>query len=97
MLGSRLVGMSSLEGLARRWVEGDLGLRLLRACTTWLDADRPLVLMVLRGRIYLRTQVRSSVDGLSAPVLDSVLAIVDAACARAVELADAVKLERAGE
>jgi hypothetical protein len=94
MLGSRLVGVSSLEGLARRWVEGELGLRLLRACTSWLEADRPLVIMALRGRIYLRTQLRNSDDGLSPALLDSVLSIAEAASQRAAHLAGAVKLVR---
>ncbi|MFM2068079.1 MAG: hypothetical protein RLZZ584_2988 [Pseudomonadota bacterium] len=87
MLGSRLIGVASVEGMARRWIEGDLGLRLLRACTTWLEADRPLVVMTLRGRVYLRTQVRGSEDGLGGPLLDSVLALAEAACQRALHVA----------
>ncbi|MEY4747886.1 MAG: hypothetical protein RIQ60_100 [Pseudomonadota bacterium] len=86
MLGSRLVGLASQEGLVRRWLEGDMGLRLLRACTTWLEADRPLVVMVLRGRLYLRTQIRNADDGLGLPLLDSVLALAEAASVRAVDI-----------
>jgi hypothetical protein len=97
MLGSRLIGVSSVEGMARRWIEGDLGLRLLRACTTWLEADRPLVLMTLRGRLYLRTQVRGTQDGLGGPLLDSVLALADAACARALHVAGQTAPQRAAQ
>jgi hypothetical protein len=96
MLGSRLVGVSNRSGLTRRWLEGELGLRLLRACTSWLDADRPFVLMTLRGRVYLRAQVLGSQDGLGPVLLDSVAAIADSACARALHLAGGFRPVRPG-
>jgi hypothetical protein len=96
MLGSRLVGVSNVEAQTRRWLEGELGLRLLRACTGWLDADRPFVLMTLRGRLYLRTQVLGADDGLGVQLLDSVVAIADSACARALHLAGVKRPHKSG-
>jgi hypothetical protein len=87
MLSSRIIGAASTNGLARRWVEGELGLRLLRACTNWLDAERPLVIMTARGRLYLRTQLSADDDHLGPPLFDNVLGLAEAACLRARLLA----------
>jgi hypothetical protein len=65
---------------ARRWVAGDLANRLVRASSRWLGAETPLVLMTLRGRIYLRTEV----PVLDSAVLDGARGLAEVAATRAV-------------
>ncbi|MDZ7858566.1 hypothetical protein [Sphaerotilus sp.] len=50
------VMLSSSPPHAQRWLEGDLLSRVSRAAHNWLGDDAPLVLMTLRGRVYLRTE-----------------------------------------
>jgi hypothetical protein len=72
-------------GLA--WIEGPLANQLEHAAADWLR-DEPLVLMILRGRVYLRTQ-------LAAPEPDAVaaaLALFETAVAQAMRtVGDAVE------
>ena len=74
------VVLGSSSGYARRWVEGELATRLARALTHWLTAETPLVIMVTRGRLYLRTQA----DTIDEAVLDGVRLLGDCAAARAL-------------
>lgn len=67
---------------ARRWVEGELASRLIRARERWLSADAPLVLMTLRGRLYLRTEACALDDKL----LEGVRQLVDSASGSALRL-----------
>jgi hypothetical protein len=50
-----MVASAPPTGMA--WIEGPLGLHLERALGTLLQNDPPFVLMTLRGRTYLRTQM----------------------------------------
>jgi hypothetical protein len=50
------VMLSSSPPHAQRWLDGELLSRVSRAAQNWLGNDAPLVLMTLRGRVYLRTE-----------------------------------------
>jgi hypothetical protein len=52
------------------WIDGPLGLHLERALGTLLQNDPPFVLMTLRGRVYLRTQLLDPDPASLATVLD---------------------------
>ncbi|MCK6424695.1 MAG: hypothetical protein L6Q75_06325 [Burkholderiaceae bacterium] len=73
------VVVSSCVPHARHWAAGELAVRLLRARTHWLSAQAPLVLMTLRGRLYLRTEA----GVLDETLLDGVRILADAAAVRA--------------
>lgn len=73
------VVVSSCVPHARHWAAGELAVRLLRARTHWLGAQAPLVLMTLRGRLYLRTEA----GVLDETLLDGVRILADAAALRA--------------
>ncbi len=65
MNGSKLMrasfaGVSSLPNEGPAWVEGPLGHALERAAGTLLRLTPPFVLMTLRGRAYLRMQMKSA-------------------------------------
>ena len=80
--GDAFLVMAASPSHARRWVEGDLASRLIRARDRWLGADTPLVLMTLRGRLYLRTDARALDDNL----LEGVRQLIDAAADSALRL-----------
>lgn len=65
-----------------RWLEGELLSRISRAASLWLSSDAPLVLMTLRGRVYLRTEALSMEDGL----LDGARGLAEAAAISARHL-----------
>lgn len=73
------VVVSSCVPHARHWAAGELAVRLLRARSHWLAAQAPLVLMTLRGRLYLRTEA----GVLDETLLDGVRILADAAAVRA--------------
>ena len=76
------VMMSSSPPHALRWLEGDLLSRVSRAVHNWLGDDAPLVLMTLRGRIYLRTEALVT----EAAMLDGACNLAEAAAASARQL-----------
>jgi hypothetical protein len=76
------VMLSSSPPHAQRWLEGDLLSRVSRAAHNWLGDDAPLVLMTLRGRIYLRTEAQVT----EATVLDGACNLAEAAAASARQL-----------
>jgi hypothetical protein len=78
------VVLGAREGAAQAWVDGDLGLRLTRAAARWLGRETPLVLMTLRGRVYLRTEA----NALDESLLDAVRQLGDAAAAAALRAAE---------
>lgn len=80
--GDAFLVMAASPPHARRWVEGDLAGRLIRARERWLSADAPLVLMTLRGRLYLRTEARALDDKL----LEGVRQLIDAAADSALRV-----------
>ncbi len=75
------VASTPATGLA--WIEGSLAHQLERALGTLLRNDPPFVLMTLRGRSYLRTQL---IDPDPAS-LSTAIAIFEAAVTRALEVA----------
>ena len=75
------VMLSSSPPHAQRWLEGDLLSRVSRAAHNWLGDDAPLVLMTLRGRIYLRTEA-----------LVTEVAVLDGACNLATAAASSARL-----
>ena len=65
MSGSKLLrnnfgGVSGLPTEGPAWIEGPLGHALERAASTLLRLEPPFVLMTLRGRLYLRMQLKSA-------------------------------------
>lgn len=80
--GDAFLVMAASPPHARRWVEGELAGRLIRARERWLSADAPLVLMTLRGRLYLRTEARALDDKL----LEGVRLLIDAAADSALRV-----------
>jgi hypothetical protein len=73
------VMLSSSPPHAQRWLEGELLSRVSRAALNWLGDDAPLVLMSLRGRIYLRTEAQ----GIDPAKLDGARNLAEAAAASA--------------
>jgi hypothetical protein len=76
------VMLSSSPPHAQRWLEGELLSRVSRAALNWLGDDAPLVLMSLRGRIYLRTEAQ----GIDPAKLDGARNLAEAAAASARSL-----------
>jgi hypothetical protein len=81
-LAAHFVVVSSMPTQAQRWLEGEVASRLGRAVSGWLGPTAPLVLMLLNGRIYLRTEA----DVLDEPLLDGMRSLAEAAMLRAVLL-----------
>ncbi|MDQ5896746.1 MAG: hypothetical protein QG612_832 [Pseudomonadota bacterium] len=67
--------MSSSPVHARRWLDADLLSRISRAGNLWLGDTAPLVLMTLRGRVYLRTEA----GALEESMLDGARSLAEAA------------------
>lgn len=65
------------------WIGGELA-QQLEAARNWLSQDEPLVLMTLRGRLYLRIESLQPDEAL----LDGALALFEAAAQRALAAAD---------
>lgn len=66
---------SSSPAHAVRWLEGDLLSRVSRAGSRWLGAEAPLVVMTLRGRVYVRTEA----SVLDEAMLDGARGLAEAA------------------
>lgn len=83
VLRSHFGAVASLPAAGTAWIAGALAQQLERALGGLLRNDPPFVLMTLRGRSYLRTQL---ID--PDPVcLTSAVAIFEAAVSRALEVA----------
>lgn len=66
------------------WIDGELAQQLDAAARGWLTQDEPMVLMTLRGRLYLRIEsVQPDVA-----LLDGALALFEAAAQRALIAAE---------
>jgi hypothetical protein len=83
VLRSHFGAVASAPATGLAWIGGPLAHQLERALGGLLRNDPPFVLMTLRGRTYLRTQLIDP-DPTS---LTSALAIFDVAVARALEVA----------
>jgi len=75
--------VASAPATGLSWIEGPLGQHLERAMATLLRGDPPFVLMTLRGRTYLRTQLIDP-DTTS---LSTAIDVFEAAVAQAVKVA----------
>lgn len=73
------VVLSSCVPHARHWAQGELSVRLMRSRARWLAPEAPLVLMTLRGRLYLRAEAGAFDETL----LDGVYMLAEAAARRA--------------
>lgn len=71
--------LSSSPPHAQRWLDGELLSRVSRAAERWLGDTAPLVLMTLRGRIYLRL----GVTALDESVLDGARGLTEVAAVAA--------------
>lgn len=80
-LAHSFVAVAAYGVHAGQWLEGELGQRLQRARDKWLG-DSPLLVMTLRGRLYLRT----AADHLDETYLDGVRGVAEAASTRALQM-----------
>ena len=76
------VMLSSSPPHAQRWLDGDLLSRVSRAAHNWLGDSAPLVLMTLRGRVYLRTEAMNTEPAM----LDGACSLAEAAATSARQL-----------
>lgn len=74
-LQERVVVVSSMPQQAERWLDGEVAARLTRSMNHWLAPSVPLVLMLLRGRLVLRTEAEFLDDQL----LDGLRGLAEAA------------------
>lgn len=56
-LRARFGAVASVPAEGLSWIEGPLANLLVQAAEDWLQPEQPLVLMALRGRVYLRMQL----------------------------------------
>ena len=80
---NRFGAVASSSTHAAAWIDGPLAERLADAVRGPLANDPPLVLMTLRGRLYLRLQVAEP----DAAVVAAMVALFEVAAAQAVNLA----------
>lgn len=74
------LGVTAALGLA--WINGPLGAQLVQASQVLLAREEPFVLMILRGRLYLRLQMPQPQPAL----LTQCLEVLDAAAQSALQL-----------
>jgi len=74
------LGVTAALGLA--WINGPLGEQLVQASKVLLAHEEPFVLMILRGRVYLRLQMTQPQPAL----LTQCLEVLDAAAQSALQL-----------
>lgn len=90
LAGSKLLrasfgGVSGLPHEGPEWLEGPLAHALERAAGTLLRQGPPFVLMTLRGRAYLRTQLAAADETEVA----AALALFETACTQAIRVGKA--------
>ena len=78
----QFIAVAGQPALGRQWLEGEMASRLARAAGRWLAADVPLVIMTLRGRLYVRTEAQH----LDQALLDGLRGVADAAALSALQL-----------
>lgn len=83
-LKARFAAVGSVPEALAAWVDGELAQQLDAAARGWLAHDEPLVLMTLRGRLYLRIESLQPDEAL----LDGALALFEAAAQRALIAAE---------
>ena len=75
-----VLGVNTVLGMA--WINGPLGERLAKSADNLLAGDDPFVLMVMRGKVYLRMQQAQP----QPQSLSQCLGVVDAAVQSALQL-----------
>jgi hypothetical protein len=85
-LRTRFVAVASAAAPLNHWLEGEFAQQLESASRTWLSPDTPLVLMTLRGRLYLRLEALQPTPAM----LDGVLGIFEAAVHGAITAAESL-------
>lgn len=83
-LRSRYSAVANAAGPLNQWLEGDLAAQLELSARTWLGQEQPLMLMTLRGRLYLRLEALQP----DAATLDGVLALYEAAARSVLGVAE---------
>lgn len=83
-LRSRFSVVASAAAPLAAWLDGPLASQLETASRTWLRHDDPLVMMTLRGRLYLRLESAQP----DAELLEGALALFEAAARSAVAAAE---------
>lgn len=85
-LRTRFSATGSTAASLSSWLDKDLVAQLESAWRGWLGDEAPLVLMTLRGRLYLRIESMQP----DAALLDGVVALFEAAARSAVAASDGV-------
>jgi hypothetical protein len=80
---SRFAAVAASPTTGAAWIDGLLSERLAELACSPLVAEAPLVLMTLRGRVYLRLQLAEP----DVATLDAMLKLFETAAAQAVRLA----------
>lgn len=88
-LRSRFGLVGNLEPVAQAWVHGDLSQRLADASATALQSQPPFVLMMMRGRVYLRTQLPEP----DVQVMAGLVPLFESAVSNALRVAHAVGVD----
>jgi hypothetical protein len=83
-LKSRFAAVASAPEPLAAWIDGELARLLDAAARGWLAHDEPMVLMTLRGRLYLRIESLQPDEAM----LDGALALFEAAAQRALVAAE---------
>ncbi len=82
-LKARFAAVGSVPESLAAWIDGELA-QQLDIATRWLGPDEPLVLMTLRGRLYLRIESLQPDEAL----LNGALSLFEAAAQRALVAAE---------
>lgn len=85
-LRNRYTAVANAAAPLAAWLDGELARQLDAASRGWLAHDEPMVLMTLRGRLYLRIESLQP----DAEMLDGVLALYEAAARGALACAEKV-------
>lgn len=89
-LRSRFSAVANAPAPLNAWLDPELVKLLDSASRTWLANDEPMVLMTLRGRLYLRVEALQP----TAQLLDGVLELFDSAARSALAATQAVATQQ---
>lgn len=89
-LRSRFSAVANAPGPLNAWIDPALTTQLDEASRHWLANDEPMVLMTLRGRLYLRFEALEP----TAQMLDGALALYEAAAHSALAAAASVAAQQ---
>ncbi len=89
-LRSRFSAVGNAPGPLNAWLDPDFVAQLDAASRSWLANDEPMVLMTLRGRLYLRVEALQP----TAQLLDGALALFESAARSALAATQAVAAQQ---